>query len=110
MLFLKQSGDNNARIYSVDVVSNSRIELTFLETSAISFPALYSSFVVCDSAANLSNPPSDMTISQSGSSITIGWTDNSSDETGFKINRRTKINNGSCKNISGFGQFTFCCK
>tara|TARA_B100000965_G_scaffold90022_1_gene73236 strand:- start:259 stop:1497 length:1239 start_codon:yes stop_codon:yes gene_type:complete len=89
MLFLKQSGDNNARIYAVDVVSNSRIELTFLETSATSFPANYSSFVVCDSAANLSNPPSDMTISQNGTSITIGWTDNSSDETGFKINKRT---------------------
>ena len=30
-----------------------------------------------------------MTISQNGSSIIIGWADNSTDETGFKINKRT---------------------
>ncbi|MDB3951623.1 Ig-like domain-containing protein [Gammaproteobacteria bacterium] len=89
MLFLKQSGDNNPRIYAVDIVSETRIELTFLETSATSFPASYSSFVVCDTTATLSNPPSDMTISQDGSSITVGWTDNSTDETGFKIKKRT---------------------
>ncbi len=89
MLFLNQSGDNNPRIYAVDIVSDTRIELTFLETSATSFPASYSSFVVCDTTATLSNPPSDMTISQNGSSIIIGWTDNSTDETGFKINKRT---------------------
>ncbi len=89
MLFLKQSGDINPRIYAVDIVSDSRIELTFLETSATSFPASYSSFVVCDTTATLSNPPTDMTISQNGSSISIGWTDNSTDETGFKINKRT---------------------
>ena len=89
MLFLKQSGDNNPRIYAVDIVSDTRIELTFLETSATSFPASYSSFVVCDTTATLSNPPSDMTISQNGSSIIIGWADNSTDETGFKINKRT---------------------
>lgn len=89
MLFLKQNGDSNPRVYAVDIVSNSRIELTFLETSALSFPASYSSFVVCDTTAILSNPPTDMTATQNGSSITIGWTDNSSDETGFKIYKRT---------------------
>lgn len=89
MLFLKQSGDNNPRIYAVDIVSDTRIELTFLETSATSFPASYSSFVICDTTATLSNPPTNMNASQDGSSVTIGWTDNSTDETGFKINKRT---------------------
>lgn len=89
MLFLKQTGDNNSRIYNVDIVSDSRIELTFLETSATSFPANYSSFVVCDTTATLSNPPTNMTASQDESSVIIGWTDNSSDEIGFKINKRT---------------------
>ena len=88
MLFIKQAGDSSSRIYAVDIVSDSRVELSFLETSATSFPASYSSFVVCDSTAVLSNPPTNMTISQNGSSVTIGWTDNSNDETGFKIYRR----------------------
>jgi hypothetical protein len=91
MLFVYRSTDTfpAPRIYSVDIVSDSRIELTFLETSATSFPASYSSFVVCDTVAKIPNPPTDMTISQNGSSIIIGWEDNSSDESGFKINRRT---------------------
>ena len=89
MMFIKEIDDANARIYAVDIVSDSRIELTFLETSATSFPANYSSFVVCDTTAAISNPPSDMTISQNGSSIIIGWADNSTDETGFKINKKT---------------------
>ncbi|MDA8541851.1 Ig-like domain-containing protein [Gammaproteobacteria bacterium] len=91
MLFVYRSTDSfpAPRIYSVDIVSDSRIELTFLETSATSFPASYSSFVVCDTVAKIPNPPTEMTISQNGSSVTIGWKDNSSDESGFKINRRT---------------------
>jgi hypothetical protein len=88
MLFIKENGDSNSRIYSVDIVSNTRIELTFLETSATSFPANYSSFIVCDTTAIIPSPPSNMTIAQNGSSVTIGWTDNSNDETGFKIYRK----------------------
>lgn len=88
MLFIKENGDSNSRIYSVDIVSNTRIELTFLETSATSFPANYSSFIVCDTTATIPSPPSNMTIAQNGSSVTIGWTDNSNDETGFKIYRK----------------------
>lgn len=88
MLFIKENGDSNSRIYSVDIVSNTRIELTFLETSATSFPANYSSFIVCDTTASIPSPPSNMTIAQNGSSVTIGWTDNSNDETGFKIYRK----------------------
>lgn len=103
MLFIKETGDSNARIYSVDIVSNTRIELTFLETSATSFPANYSSFMVCDTTANIPSPPSNMTITQSGSSITIGWTDNSSDETGFKIYRK-KVGDESYSFITSVDQ------
>ena len=88
MLFIKENSDSNARIYSVDIVSDTRIELTFLETSATSFPANYSSFIVCDTAISVPSSPSNMNISQNGSSITIGWTDNSNDETGFRIYRK----------------------
>lgn len=103
MLFIKENGDSNARIYSVDIVSNTRIELTFLETSATSFPANYSSFIVCDTTANIPSPPSNMTIIQSGSSITIGWTDNSNDETGFKIYRK-KVGDESYSFITSVDQ------
>lgn len=103
MLFIKENGDSNARIYSVDIVSNTRIELTFLETSATSFPANYSSFIVCDTTANIPSPPSNMTITQSGSSITIGWTDNSNDETGFKIYRK-KVGDESYSFITSVDQ------
>lgn len=88
MLFIKENGDSNSRIYSVDIVSNTRIELTFLETSATSFPANYSSFIVCDTTVSLPSPPSNMSITTSESSITIGWEDNSNDETGFRIYRK----------------------
>ena len=88
MMFLTQNSDPNARIYSVDLVSPSRIEMTFLETSATSFPASFSSFLSCESTAVIPSPPSSPSISQDGFSVSLDWTDNSEDEDGFKIYRR----------------------
>lgn len=95
MLFLKQTGDSNARIYSVDIVSPTRIEFIFQETSATSFPANYSSFVTCDSTAVTPAAPSAPRVTQNGVGITFGWTDNSSDETGFRIYRRLSTEDSS---------------
>jgi len=89
MLFVKETSDSNARIYAVDLVSPTRIELTFLETSATSFPASYSSFISCESTAVIPSPPSSPTISQDGFSVTVDWADNSQDEEGFRVYRRS---------------------
>ena len=87
-LFTKYSGDESARIWDVNIVSPSRFELTFLETSATSFPASYASFITCDSAEAVPASPTAPTATNNKTGINLAWTDSSSDETGFKVYRR----------------------
>ena len=87
-LFTKYSGDDSARIWDVNIVSPTRFELTFLETSATSFPASYASFVTCDSAEAVPASPTSPTATNNKTGINLTWTDASSDETGFKVYRK----------------------
>ena len=87
-LFTKYSGDGSARIWDVNIVSPSRFELTFLETSATSFPASYASFITCDSAEAVPASPTAPTATNNKTGINLAWTDSSSDETGFKVYRK----------------------
>ena len=89
-LFTKLTDETEARIWDVNIISPTRFELTFLETSAQSFPTAYASFITCDSAAAVPAAPTNPTISQDGpnKTVTISWTDMSSDETGFKVYRK----------------------
>ena len=87
-LFTKYSGDESARIWDVNIVSPSRFELTFLETSATSFPASYASFITCDSAEAVPASPTSPTATNNKTGINLAWTDSSSDETGFKVYRK----------------------
>ncbi|MDC1322906.1 fibronectin type III domain-containing protein, partial [Pseudomonadales bacterium] len=87
-LFTKYSGDESARIWDVNIVSPSRFELTFLETSATSFPASYASFITCDSAEAVPASPTAPTATNNKTGINLAWTDASSDEKGFKVYRK----------------------
>ena len=87
-LFTKDSGETDSRIYDINFISDSRFELTFLETSAQSFPANYASFLTCDSSAKVPAAPTLPSAVNNKATITLAWTDVSVDETGFKIYRK----------------------
>ena len=87
-LFTKDSGETASRIYDINFISDSRFELTFLETSAQSFPANYASFLTCDSSAKVPAAPTLPSAVNNKATITLAWTDASVDETGFKIYRK----------------------
>ena len=87
-LFTKDSGETDSRIYDINFISDSRFELTFLETSAQSFPANYASFLTCDSSAKVPAAPTLPSAVNNKATITLAWTDVSVDEKGFKIYRK----------------------
>ena len=87
-LFTKQADESEARIWDVNIISPTRFELTFLETSAQSFPTNYASFITCDSAEAVPASPTSPTATNNKTGINLAWTDASSDETGFKVYRK----------------------
>ena len=91
-LFTKNSvsgiSDNDPKIYDINFISDTRFELTFLETSAESFPASYSSFITCDSSAKVPAAPTLPRAENNKATITLTWTDVSVDETGFKVYKK----------------------
>ena len=89
-LFTKQADESEARIWDVNIISPTRFELTFLETSAQSFPTNYASFITCDSAEAVPAPPTSprVAIDSTNKRLTLTWTDSSNDETGFKVYRK----------------------
>ena len=91
-LFTKDSGENSSRIYDINFISESRFELTFLETSAQSFPANYSSFITCDSAVAVPAAPTSPSAVNAKTSINLTWVDSSVGETGFKVYRKQGSN------------------
>ena len=78
-LFTKGSGESGSRIWDINFISNSRFELTFLETSAQSFPADYASFLTCDTTSKVPAPPTlpsalnDKATIKKGLTISTGW-------------------------------------
>lgn len=89
-LFTKGSGETGSRIWDINFISNSRFELTFLETSAQSFPANYASFLTCDTTSKVPAPPTLPSALNDKATINLAWTDASVDETGFKIYRKVE--------------------
>ena len=88
MIFTKISGETDSRIFLVDIKSETKIDFIFQETSAQSFPAQYSSYISCNSAIAVPAAPSATTATNAQTLVNVTWTDQSSDETGFKIYRR----------------------
>ena len=87
-LFTKNSGESESRIWNINFISESRFELTFLETSAQSFPSSYSSFITCDSTVAVPASPTSPSAANDKGTITLTWTDSSNNEDGFKIYRK----------------------
>ena len=73
---------------TISTCQSTRFELTFLETSAQSFPTNYASFITCDSAEAVPASPTSPTATNNKTGINLAWTDASSDETGFKVYRK----------------------
>jgi len=48
-------------------------------------------FAVCTKQSQPPAPPTELTATVSGSNIVLGWTDKSSDETGFKVQTKTTV-------------------
>ena len=94
-LFTKNNGENESRIWNINFISESRFELTFLETSAQSFPATYSSFITCDTAVAVPAAPTSPSAANAKTSINLSWVDSSVGETGFKVYRKQGSNDFS---------------
>ena len=75
-------GDTSVSEWILDIVSDDRFTLTSLSTS------IYSKYVVCDSAVAVPAAPTATTATNALTLVNVTWTDQSSDETGFKIYRR----------------------
>ena len=91
-LFTKNNGENESRIWSINFISESRFELTFLETSAQSFPTNYSSFITCDTTVAVPAAPTSPSALNAKTSINLTWVDSSVGETGFKVYRKQGSN------------------
>jgi len=74
---------NNYITHTVDIVSDDRIIFSTNNTSSN-----LAKVVVCDSAIAVPAAPTASTATNAQTTINITWTDQSSDETGFKIYRR----------------------
>ena len=81
---IKGEANNSAHniIVSLDVVSNTKL--------LMEIPDIEAAFVVaeCDKQNIPPTTPATFTASASGKTVSLAWTDNSTDETGFKVLRR----------------------
>ena len=93
MVFTKISGETDSRIFLVDIKSETKVDFIFQETSAQSFPASYASYISCDSAIAVPAAPTATTSTNAQTLVNVTWTDQSSDEIGFKIYRRLSTAN-----------------
>ena len=84
MLLMKGVMSNSAvSKYQVNIVSDDRFILTPLSDGG-NYPDL----IMCDSAVAVPAAPTSTTAINAQTLVTVSWTDQSSDETGFKIYRR----------------------
>ena len=78
------SGNSTSVIkHQVNIVSDDRFTLTPLSGGGNS-----PDMIVCDSAISVPAAPTSITATNAQTSVNVTWTDQSSDETGFKIYRR----------------------
>ena len=78
------SSYSNTIIYDINIVSNTRFVLSKVPSSTSSG----SKVILCDSAVAVPAAPSATTATNAQTLVNVTWTDNSTDEIGFKIYRR----------------------
>ena len=85
MLFLSGvSSVSGVDQYYVDVVSDDRFVLQGVTSGGTAVP----DFIICDSAIAVPATPTTAIATNAQTTVNLSWTDQSSDETGFKIYRR----------------------
>ncbi len=79
-----KNGSGNFNYFYAKKKSSTRIVLQDIQSGAGAF-----NMVILNKRNTAPLPPNDLTASVSGSSVALAWTDQSSDETGFKVQRKT---------------------
>lgn len=77
------SAVTTTNVFNIQRTSGSRIDI--IEMGA---PGIQGLFLVCDKQNLPPSKPTSLSASASGSTVTLSWTDASTDETGFKIVRK----------------------
>jgi len=76
---------NKGHRYEVQRINNTRIKLSYTDGLASV------SIIMCNKQSVPPLPPSDLTATAAGTTISLSWADNSTDETGFKIFRKDSV-------------------
>jgi len=82
-LIIKRNSDSKGMVWDLDLVSESRFELSYSDTAS-----QYANFISCDSTTAVPSSPTSPSATNNQTSILISWTDASTDESGFKIYRK----------------------
>ena len=83
-MYIKHGSANSIFRYDIDLISPSRFTATLSPGDATSAVETFS----CDSAKAVPAAPTTTTATNAQTTVNVTWTDQSSDETGFKIYRR----------------------
>lgn len=86
-LITKHSAEFRSRVWEVNLISQNRLELIFMDNPAYS-TSEYAPVIICDSAEAVPASPTAPTATNNKTGINLAWTDSSSDETGFKVYRK----------------------
>jgi hypothetical protein len=86
-LITKHSAEFRSRVWEVNLISQNRLELIFMDNPAYS-NSEYAPVIICDSAEAVPASPTAPTATNNKTVINLAWTDSSSDETGFKVYRK----------------------
>ena len=89
-LITKHSAEFKSRVWGVNLISQNRFELIFLDNPGYTAQSEYAPVILCDSAEAVPASPTSPSVSIDAinKQLTIVWTDSSNDETGFKVYRK----------------------
>ena len=89
-LITKHSAEFKSRVWEVNLISQNRLELIFLDNPAYTLASEYAPVILCDSAEAVPASPTSPSVSidSTNKRLTLTWTDSSNDETGFKVYRK----------------------
>ena len=84
---LKSSGDIFGAFYVLSKLSKNKFRMSLLNANESAMV----NFVICNRKNIPPDAPTNLTSSVSSKSISLSWTDNSNNETGFEINRKDSL-------------------
>ena len=84
---LKSSGSKFGAFYALSKLSKNKFRMSLINQSESAMV----NFVICNRKNIPPDAPTNLTSSVSSKSISLSWTDNSNNETGFEINRKDSL-------------------